>query len=154
MLIVRKDFPANNIEEFAAFAKANPGKLNYGSAGVGSSAHLGCVMLSVSINADTQHVPYRGTAPAMQDLQAGRLDFQCEIAVTAVPNIQSGAVKAIATLAKDRTPVLPDLPTAAERGLRVEAQTWAGIFLPKGSMRLKRRSQDFRLWFLPVKRAS
>jgi tripartite-type tricarboxylate transporter receptor subunit TctC len=133
VLIARKDFPANTIEEFAAYAKANPGKLNYGSAGVGSSAHLGCVMLSVSIGADTQHVPYRGTAPAMQDLQAGRLDFQCEIAVTAVPNIQGGAVKAIATLAKDRTPVLPDLPTAAEKGFRVEAQTWAGLFLPKGT---------------------
>ena len=133
VLIARKDFPASTIEEFAAYAKANPGKLNFGSAGVGSSAHLGCVMLAVSIGADTQHVPYRGTALAMQDLQAGRLDFQCEIAVTAVPNIQSGAVKAIATLAGSRTPVLPDLPTAAERGLRVEAQTWAGIFLPKGT---------------------
>lgn len=133
VLIARKDFPANTIEEFAAYAKANPGKLNYGSAGVGSSAHLGCVMLSVSMNAETQHVPYRGTSLAMQDLLAGRLDFQCEIAVTAVPNIQSGSVKAIATLARDRTPVLPDLPTAAERGLRVEAQTWAGLFLPKGT---------------------
>ena len=133
VLIVRKDLPVNNIEEFAAYAKANPGKLNYGSAGVGSSSHLGCVMLSVSINADTQHVPYRGTSLAMQDLQAGKLDFLCEIAVTAVPNIQSGAVKAIATLAKTRTPVLPNLPTAAERRLRVEAQTWAGIFLPKGT---------------------
>jgi tripartite-type tricarboxylate transporter receptor subunit TctC len=134
VLIARKDFPANTLEEFVAYAKANPGKMNYGSAGVGSAAHLGCVMLATAIGADVQHVPYRGTALAMQDLQAGRLDFQCEIAVTAVTNIQAGSVKAIATLAGTRTPVLPDLPTAGERGLPgVEASTWAAVFLPKGT---------------------
>jgi tripartite-type tricarboxylate transporter receptor subunit TctC len=134
VLITRKDFPANTLEEFVAYAKANPGRLNFGSAGVGSSAHLGCVMLANAIGADVQHVPYRGTGPAMQDLQAGRLDFQCEIAVTAVTNIQAGTVKAIATLAGTRTPVLPDLPSAAERGLQgVDASTWVAVFLPRGT---------------------
>lgn len=131
VLITRKDFPASTMEEFVAYAKANQNKLNFGSAGIGSAAHLGCVMLNGAMGTNIQHVPYRGTALAMQDLQAGRLDFQCEIAVTAVSNIRSGTVKAIATLASSRTPVLPDLPTAQERGLKgIDASTWTANFFP------------------------
>jgi len=133
VLIARKDFPAGTMSEFVAYAKANQGKLNYGSAGIGSAAHLGCVMLNSAMGTNIQHVPYRGTALAMQDLQAGRLDFQCEIAVTAVQNIRAGTVKAIATLASARTPVLPDLPTASESGLKgIDAYTWTANFLPAG----------------------
>src|ERR1700760_4065401 len=104
ILITRKDFPAETVEDFVAYAKANPGKLNYGSAGIGSAAHLGCAMLEHAIGAQFQHVPYRGTGPAMQDLLAGRLDFICDIAVTAVPNIKSGTVKGIANLSSSRSP--------------------------------------------------
>ncbi|MGN6462108.1 MAG: Bug family tripartite tricarboxylate transporter substrate binding protein [Pseudolabrys sp.] len=131
VLIARKDFPASNMKEFVAYAKANENVMNFGSAGIGSAAHLGCVMLNGAMGTNIQHVPYRGTALAMQDLQAGRLDFQCEIAVTAVQTIRAGTVKAIATLASSRTPVLPDLPTAAESGLKgIDAYTWAANFLP------------------------
>jgi len=80
VVIVRNDFPANTFQEFMTYAKANQGKLNYGSAGVGSASHLGCVMLDQAMGTSVQHVPYRGTAPAMQDLIGGRIDFLCDIA--------------------------------------------------------------------------
>ena len=132
VLIARRDLPVNSLAEFVAHAKANPGKLNYGSAGPGSASHLGCILLGKAIGADLQHVPYKGTGPAMQDLQAGRLDISCEIVVTAVPQIQAGTVKAIATLSRDRSPVLPDLPTAFENGLDIQAYTWTALLFPKG----------------------
>ncbi len=125
VLIVRKDLPVNSLEEFVAYAKANQTKMNYGSAGAGSATHLGCILLTQAIGADIQHVPYKGTGPAMQDLQAGRIDFLCEIVVTALPQIQGGTVKALATLSRDRSPVLPDLPTAYERRL----QGYPGLYL-------------------------
>jgi tripartite-type tricarboxylate transporter receptor subunit TctC len=79
-------------------------------------------------------VPYKGTGPAMQDLQAGRLDISCEIVVTAVPQVQAGNVKAFATLSKDRSPVLPDLPTAFERGFQnIQVYTWTALLFPKGT---------------------
>ncbi|MCK9919322.1 tripartite tricarboxylate transporter substrate binding protein [Microbacteriaceae bacterium K1510] len=132
VLITRKDFPANTLKEFVAYAKANQGKMNYGSAGVGSAAHLGCVMLDNAMGTTIQHVPYRGTSLAMQDLVSGRLDFLCEIAVTAVQNISAGTVKGIAVLSPNRSPVLPNIPTAAEEGLpSVQAYTWTALFLPK-----------------------
>lgn len=134
VLIARKDFPASSFEEFVAYAKANPGKLNYGSAGPGSASHLGCILLGKAIGADLQHVPYKGTGPAMQDLQAGRLDISCEIVVTAVPQVQAGTLKAFATLSKDRSPVLPDLPTAFERGFQnIQVYTWTALLFPKGT---------------------
>ena len=134
VLIARKDFPADTFDEFLAYAKANHAKMNYGSAGVGSAAHLGCVMLDRAMGTSITHVPYRGTGPAMQDLVGGRIDFLCEIAVTAVPNIQSGTVRAFANLSNSRSGVLPDLPTAVEKGLpSVQAYTWTAVFAPKGT---------------------
>jgi len=134
ILITRKDFPANTFEEFVTYAKANQGKMNYGSAGIGSAAHLGCVMLDRALGTKITHVPYRGTGPAMQDLLAGRLDFICDIAVTAVPNIKSRTVKGLANLSNTRSAVLPDLPTAAEKGFpAVQAYTWTAVFAPKGT---------------------
>ncbi len=134
VLIARKDLPANTLEEFIAYAKANPGRMNYGSAGAGSATHLGCLLLASAIGADFQHVPYRGTGPAMQDLQGGRIDFLCEIIVTAVPQIQAGTVKAIASLAGARAAVLPDVPTVVEKGLpKAQAYSWTAVFLPKGT---------------------
>jgi tripartite-type tricarboxylate transporter receptor subunit TctC len=134
ILITRKDFPAANLREFIAYAKQNQAKMTYGSAGAGSATHLGCVLLDSAIGTKIQHVPYRGTGPAMQDLAAGRIDFLCEIVTTALPQIQGNAVKALATLTKARSSVLPDLPTADEQGLTgFEAYTWNAFFLPKGT---------------------
>src|SRR3954447_9930199 len=134
ILITRKDFPANNLQEFIAYAKQNQARMTYGSAGPGSATHLGCVLLDAAMGTKIQHVPYRGTGPAMQDLAAGRIDFLCEIVSTALPQIEGGAVKAIATMTKARSPVLPELATIHEKGIpNFEALTWNAFFLPKGT---------------------
>jgi len=133
VLIVRKDLPVKDFKEFVAYAKANQGKMQFGSAGAGSATHLGCVVLNSALGINPTHVPYRGTGPAMQDLVAGRIDYLCEIISTAKPQIDGDKVKALAILTKERSPVLPNLPTALEQGTEgVEAYTWNAIFLPKG----------------------
>ena len=132
-LIARKDLPVKDFKEFVAYAKANQGKMQFGSAGAGSATHLGCVLINSALGTNITHVPYRGTGPAMQDLQGGRIDFLCEIISTAKPQVDAGAVKGLAIMTKERSPVLPDLPTAAEQGTDLEAYTWNAIFLPKGT---------------------
>ncbi|MBO0751602.1 MAG: tripartite tricarboxylate transporter substrate binding protein BugD, partial [Bradyrhizobiaceae bacterium] len=134
VLIVRKDLPVGNLKEFIAYAKKNQDHMSYGSAGAGSATHLACVVLDAAMGTHITHIPYRGTGPAMTDLQAGRIDFLCEIVTTAKPQIDGGAVKAIAVMTKSRSSVLPDLPTAAEQGLaNAEGYTWNAIFLPKNT---------------------
>src|SRR5215470_14412486 len=134
LLITRKDFPADNLADFIAYTRANEDKMEFGSAGTGSGVHLACVLFNAAIGVNVVHVPYRGTAPAMQDLIAGRIDYQCPVITPVVPQIQSGLVKAIATLTKRRTPILPDLATAQEQGLKdFEAYIWFAIFLPRGT---------------------
>ena len=131
-LIARKDFPADNLKDFVAHSKANASKMTYGSAGAGSATHLGCVVANMVMGTDIVHVPYKGTGPAMQDLQGGRIDFLCEIVSTAKPQIDGGTVKAIAIMTKDRSAALPNLPTAEEQGTKgMEAYTWNALFLPK-----------------------
>ena len=133
VLIVRKDLPANNFNEFVAYAKANQAKMQFGSAGPGSASHLGCVLLNYVIGTNITHVPYRGTGPATQDLVGGRIDFLCQAITAAKPQIDGGNVKALALLDARRSPALPDVPTAAEQGTRgLEAYTWNANFLPKG----------------------
>ncbi len=131
-IIARKDLPANNLQEFVAYAKANEGKMQFGSAGSGSATHLGCVLVNHVLGLKITHVPYRGTGPAMTDLQGGRIDFLCEIITTAKPQIDGGTVKAIALMQKERSAALPNVPSAAEQGTpALEAYTWNGVFLPK-----------------------
>jgi tripartite-type tricarboxylate transporter receptor subunit TctC len=108
--------------------------MQFGSAGAGSATHLGCVLLNYLIGVDITHVPYRGTGPAMQDLQGGRIDFLCEIITTAKPQVDGGTLRALAIFDSKRSPALPDLPTAAEQGTeKLEAYTWNALFLPKGA---------------------
>src|SRR4051812_41016379 len=133
VLITRKDLPVNSLKEFVAYAKANQGKMQFGSAGAGSATHLGCVVLNTAMGANIVHVPYKGTGPAMQDLVAGRIDYLCEIISTAKAQIDGGNVKAVAIMTKTRSPVEPNLPTAIEQGLDVQAYTWNAVFLPKGA---------------------
>ena len=134
VLITRKDLPANNLAEFIAYAKANQGKMQFGSGGAGTSSHIGCVLLNQTIGVDTTHVPYRGGGPAMADLFAGRVDYVCNIASTVGQAVEGKQAKAIAALTRERSPILPDLPTAHEQGLTgFDAYTWNAVFLPKGT---------------------
>lgn len=133
VLIARKDLPVNNLAEFVAYAKKNQAKMGYGSAGTGSATHLACVVLDTAMGTHITHVPYRGTGPAMSDLQAGRIDYLCDIVTTAKPQIDGKTVKAIALMSGTRSPVLPDVPTTVEQGVDVEAYTWNALFLPKGT---------------------
>jgi len=131
VLIARKDLPANNLKEFIEYSKKNHAKMSFGSAGAGSATHLGCVVVNSAMGTDIVHVPYKGTGPAMQDLLGGRIDFLCEILNTAKPQIDAGKVKAIAIMTKERSPALPNVPTALEQGVKgMEAYTWSAIFLP------------------------
>jgi len=134
VLIARRDLPANNLQGFIAYAKANQAKMQYGSAGVGSSVHLACAGLNAAIGVNITHVPYRGGASAMQDLMAGRIDYQCPAAELAIPHIQGNSVKAIAVLTKYRSPTLPNLASAHEQGLaNFDAGAWFSFVLPKGT---------------------
>jgi tripartite-type tricarboxylate transporter receptor subunit TctC len=134
VLITRKDLPVNNLQEFIAYAKDNQARMQYGSAGAGSATHLGCVLLNYLVGVVITHVPYRGTGPAMQDLQGGRIDYLCEIVSTAKSQIDGGTVKGIAIMTKERSKALPNVPTGLEQGVpSLEAYTWNAIFLPKGA---------------------
>jgi len=134
VLLVRKDLPAKDLKEFIAYGKANPGKLQYGSAGVGSGSHLACAQLFAAAGIEGAHVPYRGSAPAMQDVIAGRLDGICALGAAALPQITSGTVRPLAILSKERSPLLPDLASASEQGLKdFDAPFWSAFFVPKGT---------------------
>jgi tripartite-type tricarboxylate transporter receptor subunit TctC len=134
VLIARKDFPPNTLAEFITYAKANNAKLQYGSAGVGSTTHLACALLNAATGINVTHVPYRGGGPAMADMIGGQIQYMCSNAPGALPQMQGGTVKAIALLSRDRSPLVPDLATAQEQGLAdLEAISWSGLFLPKGT---------------------
>ena len=133
VLVARKDFPASNLKDFIAYAKANGSKMQYASAGTGSAIHLGCALLNSVAGLDIVHVPYRGSNPAMQDLMGGRVDYLCDIITTAKPQVEAGTIKPIAILTDARSPALPQVPTAIEQGLDVQAYTWNAFFVPKGT---------------------
>ena len=134
LLVVRKDLPVATLAEFIAYARANAAKMQHGSAGVGSATHLGCILFNAAIGVDITHVPYRGGAPAMTDLIAGRIDYWCPFSTTAMPQITGDTIKPIAMLGRARLEVLPNLPTAHEQGLAdFEASTWNALFLPGGT---------------------
>jgi tripartite-type tricarboxylate transporter receptor subunit TctC len=134
VLVARNDFPADDLRDFIAYAKLNPARLQYGSAGTGGSNHLACVLLNAAIGINVTHVPYRSGAQAMQDLIAGRIDYQCPSAPVALPQIAGKTVKALAILTKNRSSILPALASAHEQGLaNFDIPTWYAIFLPKGT---------------------
>ena len=132
VLVARNDFPASNLQDFIAYTKANQSTMQYSSSGAGGSNHLACVLLNAAIGINVTHIPYRGAGQAMQDLLAGRVDYQCPSAPTAMPQITGKTVKAIAILSKNRSPSLPDLPSAHEQGLTgFDIPSWYALFLPK-----------------------
>jgi tripartite-type tricarboxylate transporter receptor subunit TctC len=134
VMVARRDLPASNLPEFIAYARVNQAKMQYGSAGTGSATQLACLLLNAAIGVKVTHVPYRGGEPAIQDLVAGRIDYACTIIATAAQQVQAGLVRGITITTRNRSPMLPDLPTAQEQGLKdFEAYTWSAFFMPKGT---------------------
>jgi len=134
VLVTRKDFPAGNLQEFIAFAKANQAKLQFASSGVGGSNHLACMMLNSRIGLDVTHVPYRNVVQSMQDVMAGRIDYECLSLPLALPQITAKTLKTIAILGKRRSRALPNLASADEQGLTgFDAPSWYALFLPAGT---------------------
>jgi tripartite-type tricarboxylate transporter receptor subunit TctC len=131
VLVVHPKVPAQNLKEFIALAKAQPGKLNFGSPGIGTTGHLGLAMLMHAAQIQLTHVPYKGAAPAVTDLIAGQIDGVVDNPPTVIAHIQGGKLRPLAFAARERLPLLPDVPTAAEAGLaNFEATSWFGIAAP------------------------
>src|SRR5215472_14830202 len=134
VLNTRKDFPANNLAEFTDYVKKNGSKLQFGSAGPGTTTHLGCALLNAVIGVNVTHVPYRGGGPAANDLIGGQIDYMCLNMGTAGTLAMGKQIKAIATLSRNRSSLMPDLATAHEQGLAdFDVVTWNAFFLPKGA---------------------
>ena len=134
VLITKKEIPASTLKEFADYMKANHAKMQFGSAGVGGAPHLACSQIANAIGVTITHVPYRSSAPALQDLIAGNLDFYCPLAAGAMRLIEEKTVKALAVLTQERSPLMPDLPTAKEQGFdNIDGYYWMGFFFPKGT---------------------
>jgi tripartite-type tricarboxylate transporter receptor subunit TctC len=134
MIIARKSLPATNLKEFVGWLKANPDKVFAGTGGAGSPQHIGGVLLQNATGARFQFVPYRGGAPAMQDLVAGQIDFMVDDPTNALPQLRSGTIKAYAVAAKSRLVQAPDIPTVDEAGLPdFYYSRWHALWAPKGT---------------------
>ncbi len=130
-LLVHPSVPASNIGEFIAYAKANPGKLNYSSVGIGSGGHLACELFNLSAGTHIVHVPYKGAAPAQAALVAGEAQLMCDSVGNSQPLVQAGKLRGLAVTAPARSSAVPDVPTLAEAGVPgVEAYIWLGLLGP------------------------
>jgi tripartite-type tricarboxylate transporter receptor subunit TctC len=133
VLVVHPSVPAHSVDELIAYAKANPGKLNYSSTGIGTSSHLSGFMLSQRANIEATHIPYKG-AEALKDLLGGRVQFMFATIPSVIQHIQAGKLRALAVSSVNRSRSLPNVPTVAERGFPgFEAGSWFGFFAPKGT---------------------
>ena len=131
VLAVHASFPARNLQELIALTKRDPGKYAFASSGSGGSPHLAGEMLKLRAGIDLIHVPYKGAAPALTDLLGGQVQIAFQTALSAVPHLQSGQLRAIAVAANKRLPQLPSVPTMAEAGLPdFEVSSWNGLFAP------------------------
>ena len=134
VLAARQSLPVNSFREFVDYARANTAKLSYGSAGAGSISHMGCLLLMAEMGTDIVHVPYKGVAPAMNDLLGGQIDFICDQTTTVLPQLKGGRIKALAVLTALPAPVLPGVPAAAQSGFpNLDARAWNGLFAPRAT---------------------
>jgi tripartite-type tricarboxylate transporter receptor subunit TctC len=135
LLVVTPSVPVKNVAELVEYAKANPRKLNYGSAGNGSPHHLGAELIKRSSGIDMVHVPYKGSTQAIADLLGGRLQVFVGAATSLFPHIKDGKLKLLASADNERLPAFPDVPTIAETLPGVKVDAWLGIFMPAGVAR-------------------
>jgi tripartite-type tricarboxylate transporter receptor subunit TctC len=134
LLVVRKDFPADNLREFVAYAKANESKLNVGHAGLGSVSYIGCLLLNTAIGIKPTMVPFTGTAPVLTAMLGGQIDYECDPVLGTLSQVRAGNVKALAIAARKRSPMLPDVPTSYEQGLpEFDCAPFYGVFAPSGT---------------------
>jgi len=134
LLVVRKDFPANNLKEFIAYTKSNASKLNVGHAGLGSVSYIGCLLLNTAIGIKPTMVPFTGTAPVLNAMLGGQIDYECDPVLGTLSQVQAGTVKALAIAARKRSPMLPDVPTSHEQGLpEFDCAPFYGVFVPSGT---------------------
>jgi tripartite-type tricarboxylate transporter receptor subunit TctC len=133
VLTVHNSVPARNVKDFVDYARANPGQLSYGSIGVGSASHLAGELFKVRAGIDLLHVPYRGGAPAVNDLIAGHLKAMFLTPVVGLQHVKSGALRALAIAAAQRFELQPEVPTMAEAGVPLEAAYWVGMAAPAGT---------------------
>jgi len=136
VLVVHPSVPANSVQELIAYAKANPGKINFASSGSGTSIHLAGELFKTMAGVQMAHVPYKGSAPAIADLVGGQVQIMFDNLPSALPQIKGGRLRALAVTSAQRAPALPDVPTVAESGLPgFEASSWFGLLAPAGSPR-------------------
>ncbi len=129
--VVRKDFPATDVRSFVAYARANPGKLNYGSTGVGSGSHLAMELFKTITGLDIQHIPFTGAAPLAQEILAGRIDVSFATLPSVLGLIQADQIRALAIASTVRAPQVPDVPLLKEQGVQNgEADSWLALFAP------------------------
>lgn len=134
LVVAKKDLPVKDFKEFVAYLKANAAKMNYGTGGVGATSHLTCLYLDALLDVKPQHVPFRGSGPALNALLAGQVDYVCDQTVGVVPQIQAGSVNGLVVAVKNRLPTVPNVPTSAEQGLpEFQATGWNAMFAPKGT---------------------
>ena len=136
VLVVNPNVPAGDLKEFIAYAKANPGKLNFGSGSTGSAGHLAGELFKSMAGVDMAHIPYKGAAPAMQDLVAGQVQLMFDNWSSSRGQVQAGKIRALAVTTAKRSALAPGLPTIAESGLPgFDISTWFGVFAPAGTPR-------------------
>lgn len=135
VLSVHPSLPARNVKVLMALARANPGKLNYASSGVGNLQHLGMELLRLQAGVTLNHVPYKGAAPAFVDLISGQVDLMFANIVGTMPHVRSGRVRAVAVSSATRSPLLPDVPAVAETYKGFDIPTWSGMFAPAATPR-------------------
>jgi tripartite-type tricarboxylate transporter receptor subunit TctC len=136
VLVVNPNVPARSVAELIAYAKANPGKVSFGSAGNGSSNHLSGELLKVLSKAPMEHIPYKGSGPAMTDLMAGNITMMFDVLITSIPQMRAGRVRALAVTSAKRSPYVPEVPTMDESGVpgynEAGSDLWFGIVGPAG----------------------
>ncbi len=134
MVVVNAAVPARTIEEFVTLAKAQPGKLNYGTAGAGTAHHLIGEMFKLQAGVDLQHIPYKGSAPAVSDLVGGQIQLMFDTVTSGLPQVKAGKTRALAVTTAKRSSALPDVPTLSETVLPgFDVGTWFGILAPAGT---------------------